>query len=223
MLKTNSQFSFSLKKSRNSSKAKVGITKSMGKKNRCGKSEVFSDDSYKRLKACLPSARDRLIVAIAFYTGERLGAVLQLETSMVYADARKAIALDAITFPAKTRKGKRDTRQLPIHDTLKEILQSYQPPVEGDWLFPSPRNIEEHLSFSAFDKMLRKALIRAGLGELGFSPHSFRRTFITKLHEKKVPIKVIQSITKHRSINSLAEYIDVSDEAVRNAVSLLPA
>lgn len=193
----------------------------MGKKNRCGKSEIFSDDSYKQLKDCLPSARDRLIVAIAFYTGERLGAVIQLETSMVYADARRAIVLDAITFPARARKGKKDTRQTPIHEALKEILQSYQPPIEGKWLFPSPRNNEDHLSFSAFDKMLRKALEKAGLSNHGFSPHSFRRTFITRLHEKKVSIKTIQAITKHRSINSLSEYIDVSDDAVKSAISLL--
>ena len=201
----------------------MGILKSMSKKNRCGKAETFTDDSYKQLKDCLPSARDRLIVAIAFYTGERLGAILQLETSMVYADVRRAVVLERITFPARARKGKRDTRQTPIHEALKEILQNYQPPIEGKWLFPSPRNAEEPLSFSAFDKMLRKTLQRAGLAEMGYSPHSFRRTFITRLNQKKVSIKTIQAITKHRSITSVAEYIDVSDEEIQDAISLLHA
>ena len=193
----------------------------MSKKNGCGKSEVFSEDSYKQLRDCLPSPRDRLIVAIAFYTGERLGAVLRLESSMVYADAKQAIALEKITFPARVRKGKRDTRQVFIHEALKDFLESYQPPI-GKWLFPSPRNKEKHLSFSAFDKMLRKALRKAGLGEMGFSAHSFRRTFISRLNKEKIDLKTIQAITKHRSVASLCEYIDVDEQDIKNAIALLP-
>ena len=191
------------------------------KTNRCGKAEILSDEWYRKIKDSLSSPRDRLIAAILFYTGERIGAVLQLNVLDVYADPRRSVPAAQVTFPSGIRKGQRDTRQVPIHPALREALQSYKPPTEG-YLFPSPHDGEEHLSVSAFDKLLRSALRRAGLEDQGISSHSFRRTFITRLHDNHVSLKVIQSITKHRSFSCLAEYIEVKQETIQNAIALLP-
>lgn len=191
------------------------------KNNGRGKSSVLTEEDYKKIKEHLPSARDRLLIAIAFYTGERMGAIVQLTVDCVYADTRAARPLDQITFPHFTRKSKRDTRQVPIHPTLREMLCSYQPPLSG-WLFPSPRNSENHIDFSTADKMLRHCLDRAGLEEKGISLHSFRRTFITQLHRQGLSLKSIQAITKHRSISALAEYVEVDENYLKESIFKLP-
>jgi len=54
---------------------------------------------------------------------------------------------------------------------------------------------------------------------MGFSPYSARRGFITHLSEKGLSIKTIQSLTGHKSLTSLVQYIEVSEEQRRNAIA----
>ena len=69
------------------------------------------------------------------------------------------------------------------------------------------------------DKVFRLAVQKAGLQHRGFSLYSARRGFITHLNEKGHSIKTIQSLTGHKSLSSLVQYIDVSDEQRRNAIA----
>ena len=194
----------------------------MSKSNRHGKAEILRDDVYKRLKDCLPTARDRLIVAIAYWTGERMGAIVQLTSDSVYADGARSAPSDRITFRARTRKGKKDTRQVFIHPVLAELLRAYQPPSEG-WLFPSRYKKGEHITWSCIDKMLRRALLQAGLKDLGISTHSFRHTLITRLHKGGASLKTIQAITGHRNLAVLADYIETDNDFLRETIFHLPA
>ncbi|MBD0310239.1 MAG: tyrosine-type recombinase/integrase, partial [Microcoleus sp. T1-bin1] len=110
------------------------------------------------------------------------------------------------------------TREVPTHWALKLMLAAYQPPESG-FLFPSFYNSEQHLSRQAIDKVFRLAVEKAGLQNRGFSLYSARRGFITHLSEKGLNIKTIQSLTGHKSLSSLIQYIDVSDEQRRNAIA----
>lgn len=192
------------------------------KNNRHGKAEFLKKDYIDLIREYLPTPRDRLIFAIALYTGERWGAILKLDVKYIYKDAKNSIPLEEITFTAATRKGKRDTRQVYIHPALKELLQAYQPPLSG-WLFPSPHNPEQHLDFSTADKMLRLTLERAGLSDKGISTHSTRLTFITTLHEQGFDLHTIQSLTGHRSLSVLAGYIVPNCDRLKKAIASLPS
>ena len=194
----------------------------MSKNNRHGKAEILTDDTYKKLKDCLPTSRDRLIIAIAYWTGERMGAIVQIPTDCVYADADRSVPRDRITFPSRTRKGKRDTRQVFVHPVLTEILRGYKPP-DRRWLFPSPYNKEAHITLSCVDKMLRRACELAGLSHLGISTHSFRRTLITRLHSEGASVRTIQAITGHRNLGMLAEYIETDEGFLKQTIFHLPA
>jgi integrase/recombinase XerD len=196
----------------------------MAKNNRSGQAKVLTDSEFSRIRKQLKKDRDRLLFDILRYTGERIGAVVQLRQWDCY--SINGEVLETITFRRLTRKataqGKRYTRQLIIHPALIETLESYPRRSGNPWLFPSRTDAsEEHISIQGADYLLRAAVDRAGLGGKGISSHSFRRTLITRLDEAGISIKTIQGVTGHRSLASVQRYIEVSDERIRQAISLI--
>lgn len=191
------------------------------KNNRHGQAAIFSDADYVKVRRSIVNKKHRLLFDIARYTGERWGAIVQLQSSDVFDDngVRSHITFRAITRKADTRGIKR-TRQVPVHPELREILEKYGCP-KTHWLFPSPLDPETHMSLRAADLMLRGAVERAYLAHKGYSTHSTRRTFITSLYRKGVDIHTIQLITGHQDLKSLIRYIEVDPERTRSAIALL--
>lgn len=191
------------------------------KNSRHGKAAIVSDRDCDRIRRALRSEHHRLIFDIARWTGERWGAILQLQVSDVYRDASRAVPHKEVTFQARTRKaspsGVRRTRQLPINQALDDALRAYRPPTAG-YLFPGDGG--QHLSWSAADKALRSAIHRAGLDHKGISTHSTRRTFITKLWAGGTDLRTLQSVTGHADLKVLSGYIEVSADRVKAAIAL---
>lgn len=185
---------------------------------RHGKATPLEFRDYLKLRSALISRSHRLILDIAYYTGERWGAILRLQVADVYKDPIARIPHADITFRKQTRKDNA-TRQCPIAKSLEERLRIYQPPKSG-YLFTSIVKVESHLSDRAADFALRRAIARAGMDGLGYSTHSTRRGLINRMHGAGTSIKVIQSITGHKSLSVLAGYIDVSDTQRRNAIEV---
>ena len=65
------------------------------------------------------------------------------------------------------------------------------------------------------DKALRG--VCAELDIVGASTHSLRRSALTAASDKGVPLRVLQSISGHSSLEMLQRYLDVRDEAKRAA------
>jgi integrase/recombinase XerD len=191
------------------------------KNNRHGQAAIFSDADYVKVRRSIVNKKHRLLFDIARYTGERWGAIVQLQSSDVFDDngVRSHITFRAITRKASVR-GIRTTRQVPVHPELREILEKYGIP-KTRWLFPSPVDEETHITLRAADLMLRGAVERAYLAHKGYSTHSTRRTFITTLYRKGVDIHTIQLITGHQDLKSLIRYIEVDPERTSKAIALL--
>ncbi|MBD2093742.1 tyrosine-type recombinase/integrase [Trichocoleus sp. FACHB-591] len=49
------------------------------------------------------------------------------------------------------------------------------------------------------------------LGLVGVSTHSFRRTALTQMSSAGMPLRVIQEISGHRSLQALQRYLEVSE------------
>jgi integrase/recombinase XerD len=188
------------------------------KVDRHGKAEPLKFEEYKKLRNGFLLESHRLILDIAYYTGERWGAILRLRVEDIYLDAAARLPHKEITFRKQTRKDK-ETRQCPISKALDMRLRIYQPPAAG-YLFSSTAKTCEHLSDRAADAALRRAIARSGLDGLGYSTHSTRRGLINRMHDSGVSLKVIQSITGHRSLSVLSGYIDVSDSQRRCAIEV---
>ena len=196
------------------------------KNNRSGQSAILSDKDYAKIIKHVKKEKYRVLLYIAKYTGERWGAIVQLKVEDLYYFNEKMNRYEPkkeITFKAKTRKadpnGQQETRQLPIHPTLKQILTAYAPQVKDGYLFPSPRKPGCCITTRNADIILRTALEKAGI--VGASTHSTRRSFITRLSEQGTKIAVIKKITGHKDVKSLMRYIEVSPNAIESAISNL--
>lgn len=196
----------------------------MPKNNRSGQSAILTESDLQKIRKRLENKMHRLFWDIARYTGERWGAITRLNVSDVYRDPYRALPHTDITFPAAIRKaspdGSRQTRQVPVHPSLAEILEAYKPPADG-WLFPSSSRPGEPISFQAADDFLRRALEGAQIAHKGISSHSTRRSFITALYLRGVDLATLQKITGHRDLKSLQRYIEISPERVRRAIAVL--
>ncbi|MDT9298435.1 MAG: site-specific integrase, partial [Arthrospira platensis PCC 7345] len=169
-----------------------------------GKASIIPDAiADKIIKRCKYPWQQTLL-AILMYTGERVGAVRLLRVPDVYVSPASHIVLPEITFRSETRKrsGGKDggVRQVPISQKLREILGTYRIG-GGDFLFPSPSDISKPVTVQAFDSFHRKAIAQLGLQNEGYSLHSYRRTFITKLYNKGISTRTIMEITGHKSMS----------------------
>ena len=66
---------------------------------------------------------------------------------------------------------------------------------------------------------MKGAYPKCGLADA--SSHSGRRTFITRLANKGVGVRVLAALAGHSSIATTQRYIDVNDAQLANAVELL--
>lgn len=196
------------------------------KNNRCGKAAIFKNRDIEKIRKAF-SGHHRCIFEIALYTGERMGAIVQLKVSDVYADPVNGVLHNVITFAASTRKKSPDgiahTRQVPIHPDLRDFLVVYKPPQE-EYLFPSNSNTHgasTHISRQSVDKYWRSAFVKLNLDRRGFSTHSTRRWLITQLARNGVDIKTIQQITGHKSVNVLMGYIEADPKRIENALGTI--
>ncbi len=118
------------------------------KTNRSGQAAILAEKDYTKIIKHVNKEKYKLLIHIARYTGERWGAIVQLKIEDVYYNTSdgKYIPKKEVTFKARTRKadpnGKQQTRELPIHQTLKQVLAAYAPQIrDNGYLFPSPRKL----------------------------------------------------------------------------------
>lgn len=197
----------------------------MPKNNRHGQAALLTELDCTRIRSFL-KGQYLLIWDIARWTGERWGAVLQLKVEDVYFKAQdRGVPHHYITFRACTTKGAPDgshqTRQVPVHPILREILQGYKLPSSSGFLFPSPQDPQRPLTLKAADLALRYAVAAAELKHKGISTHSTRVSFITGLHNKGVSLRIIQQLTGHKNPQVLARYIIVTPDQAKAAIALL--
>lgn len=182
---------------------------------RHGQAKVLTPDEIKTLFNGFESDRDRALFGICLYTGCRINEACTLLTSDVY-DAGGVRA--KITIRKGNTKGKQETRQIHINSKLKAFLEAYRGRVGKVYLFPGRHNLG-HINPRSMGAILRAAVEQAGL--VGVSTHSFRRTSLTQMAAAGVPLRVIQEISGHRSLQALQRYLEVSDHQVEQAIAAL--
>jgi integrase/recombinase XerD len=184
-----------------------------------GQAKVLNAQEWSRLEKVGQSITHRTIWAILRFTGCRSQEARLLNVDNVYVDPVERITRDCIFFPANIRKGKKWAISVPINSKLKSYLKCYPVPESG-FLFPSPRDPQKAISYEAIYKYLKQSAAACGLGHEKIGTHCGRRSLITHLAQQGVNPRLIQTISGHRSLNTLQRYIEVSDgqkiEALEN-------
>jgi integrase/recombinase XerD len=177
------------------------------KRDRHDQAEIWSDAQFEQVMGEL-SPKMRSLFSICYYTGCRVSEARQLKAEDVVGET--------IVLRKATTKTKR-TRAVPIHPKLKSVLGDANLPSWG-YLFPG-RGGQGPITRQACDLALRKACDRLGLR--GYSTHSNRRTWATRLDKAGVRLKAIQDLGGWSSMAALQRYLEVSEDEKVDAIAQL--
>ncbi len=188
------------------------------KNNRKGQAALWNSNIIGKMRRGFKSPAQRLIFEISLFTGERMGAIVQLKVCDVYDPGGRV--LNTVTFAPTTRKstkhGVAATRQVAVHPDLKVFLEQYEQPSFG-YLFPSNSD-SGHLTRRAVDKCWRILLAKSGYS--GFSTHSSRRWVINQLRKSGIEIVTIAEVMG-MNINTVRHYLDEDPVMCRRAIATL--
>ena len=187
--------------------------------DRHGRAKILTTDEIKLLfneGFTLNPKRDRTLFAVCLYTACRITECVTLNIQDVF-DSKLRVRPELVIRKGNT-KGKLATRTIPVIEDLRIRLNEFKPSTTRGYLFPG-RHGRGHIQADSAGWILREACKRVGIE--GVSTHSFRRTALTKMSDAGVPIRVIQEISGHRTLDELYKYLEVKSEQVRGAIANL--
>ncbi|MGP3938031.1 site-specific integrase [Nonomuraea sp. KM88] len=169
------------------------------------------------LDAC-DRLRDRLLFALLYDTGMRIGEALGLRHEDIAAAAKTVTIrprLNANGARTKSATG----RTIPISAELVRLLADYLHDEYGDLdsdyvfvnLWSHPRG--QALTYAAVYDLVRRLRRRTGID---FDPHWWRHTYATRLLRDGVPVEVVSTLLGHASVaTTLTVYGHLSVEDAR--------
>ena len=174
------------------------------------------------------AARDRAMLLMTHWAGMRIGEVAAVRIKDVLAADGTIKAEIALT--AEQTKGRRGRIVVLAEKLRKELLQylrarfsftdlsalaasaSYSLP-----LFAT----QKRAGFNANTAAYHMHMLYKQAGIAGASSHSGRRSFLTKLSSRSVPLRVLMELAGHRQAQTTMRYCDVTADMKRAAVELL--
>ena len=162
--------------------------------------------------------RDQTIVHMSFLAGLRAMEIAALRIEDVYDNSGVVRSQFTITG-AQTKGGY--TRTVYVSGKLKRVLKQYHSLVDGRSRSSPLFMTQMRTSFSANTMCQLFLQIYKDCGLRGASSHSGRRTFITKLANTGINVRLLAALAGHRHISTTQRYIDVNDAQLANAVELL--
>lgn len=175
------------------------------------------------------AARDRAILACTYFGGMRIGEVAALRIKDVLA-ADGSIKQE-INLSAEQTKGKYG-RTVVLADKLRKELMDYLGTkysktelvalAYSDLINKPLFTTQKSEGFNANTLCYTMHMLYKEAGFLdGASSHSGRRSFLTKLSAKSVPLKVLMELAGHRQAQTTMRYINVTSDMKRAAVELI--
>lgn len=174
------------------------------------------------------ATRDRAMVLMTYWGGMRIGEVAAVKVGDV-------LALDGtikqeVRLTAEQTKGKRG-RVVVLADKLRKELLAYLHDrfstkqliavTYTDAMQKPLFATQKREGFNANTACYHMHMLYKAAGIDGASSHSGRRSFLTNLSAKSVPLKVLMELAGHRQAQTTMRYINVTDDMKKAAVELL--
>jgi integrase/recombinase XerD len=183
---------------------------------------VLTDTDIKKVLKLIAvgnhAARNRIAFLLSVQAGMRVGEIAKMTVGDILNG--DSTVLREIKLTAAQTKGNKG-RIVYLSDKLQRELAAYVktlPRTKPDFPLIYSQRRYGHFSNTSLCMLFSKFYEQAGLRN---SSHAGRRTFATKLNAKGVGMRTIQKLMGHRHIGTTALYCDVSDDTLRNAVSLV--
>lgn len=174
------------------------------------------------------ATRDRAMILMTHWAGMRIGEVAATKISDVL-EVDGTIKQE-MRLTAKQTKGKY-ARTVVLADKLqKEVLNYLQDRFNTKQLmavtytdaFNKPLfATQKREGFNSNTAAYHLHMLYKAAGIYGASSHSGRRSFLTKLSSKSVPLKVLMELAGHRQAQTTMRYINVTADMKKAAVELV--
>jgi len=175
------------------------------------------------------AARNRAMFVVLNATGMRVGELAALRLCDVLTPTAEIV--EEIRLSADQTKGSRG-RVVVLNAKAQEEIKNYLQTRfrlkdltavtmtdTSRALFTTQKN--PNRGFSASTLAQHFHYMYKGAGIVGASSHSSRRSFITKLSEMGVSVRVLMDLAGHRSLAVTQKYIESNPKLMRSAVELL--
>ncbi|MBU3179565.1 tyrosine-type recombinase/integrase [Clostridium psychrophilum] len=179
---------------------------------------LVQDDEAEAFLNALPTRRDKLIFKIMYFTGARVGEVLDLQIQDIpYPDMSKELEI----LENIKSKGKR--RNLYIQTALVQEIDTFimeernNIDTEHSYIFVAQQkqNLGKPLTYrgiyEVFNTVKRKTKIY-------FNFHDLRHTFITHLVENGIDISVVMIIAGHEHVTTTQKYTHISKKYLEDSL-----
>jgi site-specific recombinase XerD len=168
------------------------------------------DVTVGKVFAHITRVRDRAMFLLMYLCGLRLGEVRNLDLTGLHLEGPAPGAITRITFVGK---GNRE-RSMFVTRLVVNALQPWlavRPPCDCAALFVS--RDRKRFSTTSIRRLLDRYCAKAGVK---FSCHQLRHAFARLMAERGVPLRTLQQMMGHKSIDSTEIYIRVSDPVALN-------
>jgi len=157
-----------------------------------------------RILDAVASVRDRALIMLLLRTGMRIGELLEVKVDDIVLHDQKIL----LYVGAKNYEGREVYYSADAEQALKQWLRIRDK--TRRYLFYG--RSDKPLSYVSAWNAMRKALERAGLLDMGYSPHSLRHTFATEMINAGMRVEVLQQILGHQDIEMTLRYARLSDK-----------
>ena len=174
------------------------------------------------------AVRDRAMVLMTYWGGMRIGEVAATKIGDVL-NADGTIKEEMRLTAAQT-KGKH-ARTVVLAEKLRKELHAYLKTrftdkeliavTYSDYMNKPLFATQKREGFNANTACYHFHMLYKGCGLNGCSSHSGRRSYITSLSARAVPLKVLMELVGHRQAQTTMRYIDVTTDMKKAAVALL--
>lgn len=162
--------------------------------------------------------RDQTIVLVSFYAGLRAKEIAALTVGDVF-DEAGTVRAQFILSAAQSKGGK--TRTVYLNQRLQKALAEYGDTIQLSDLQQPLFASQKGGAFSANTMCQLFLDVYKACGFKDASSHSGRRTYITRLANKGVGVRLLAELAGHSHISTTQRYIDVNAEQLAKAVELL--
>lgn len=174
--------------------------------------DILSGSEVEKVLGTVASMKYRAILMTAYGAGLRISEACRLRVEDI--DSKRMI------IQVRDGKGGHD-RNSKLGDRLLNVLREYyrweRPP--RPYLFPGQKPVKP-ISSESVRKALRKAVEECGITKR-VTPHVFRHSFATHMHEAGYDIRTIQVLLGHKSIRTTQLYAQVSTHQISRTKSPL--
>ena len=174
------------------------------------------------------AVRDRAMVLMTYWGGMRIGEVAATKIGDVL-NADGTIK-EEMRLTAEQTKGKH-ARTVVLAEKLRKEIQTYLKTkftdkeliavTYSDYMNKPLFATQKREGFNANTACYHFHMLYKGCGLNGCSSHSGRRSYITSLSARAVPLKVLMELVGHRQAQTTMRYIDVTSDMKRAAVELV--